>query len=253
MSFHCRQTAPRHPVLRFDDVSLRFERNVALDGVSFAVARGRDPRDSRRRRQRQDRPAQDRARTWSSRIPAGSFFSARTSPACSEQRAFPTSAASVGVLFQEGGLFDSLTIEENVAYPLLNQTGRAHRSAGGGGFTQEFATPCASSNWSRRSKNFRASFPEACAAASASPAPWSPSRPWCSTIRPPPGLDPITANTIMALIVKERDMREHRQPHRHASLPGRAIDGQFPLQFRQVGGLNRSRRIPRPGEPLSLW
>jgi phospholipid/cholesterol/gamma-HCH transport system ATP-binding protein len=29
--------------------------------------------------------------------------------------------ARVGVLFQEGGLFDSLTIEENVAYPLLNQ------------------------------------------------------------------------------------------------------------------------------------
>jgi phospholipid/cholesterol/gamma-HCH transport system ATP-binding protein len=27
----------------------------------------------------------------------------------------------IGVLFQEGGLFDSLTIEENVAYPLLNQ------------------------------------------------------------------------------------------------------------------------------------
>jgi phospholipid/cholesterol/gamma-HCH transport system ATP-binding protein len=27
----------------------------------------------------------------------------------------------VGVLFQEGALFDSLTVEENVAYPLLNQ------------------------------------------------------------------------------------------------------------------------------------
>jgi phospholipid/cholesterol/gamma-HCH transport system ATP-binding protein len=29
--------------------------------------------------------------------------------------------AEVGVLFQEGGLFDSLTIAENVSYPLLNQ------------------------------------------------------------------------------------------------------------------------------------
>ena len=29
--------------------------------------------------------------------------------------------ARVGILFQEGGLFDSLTIAENVAYPLLNQ------------------------------------------------------------------------------------------------------------------------------------
>ena len=29
--------------------------------------------------------------------------------------------ARVGILFQEGGLFDSLTIAQNVAYPLLNQ------------------------------------------------------------------------------------------------------------------------------------
>jgi phospholipid/cholesterol/gamma-HCH transport system ATP-binding protein len=29
--------------------------------------------------------------------------------------------SQVGILFQEGGLFDSLTVAENVAYPLLNQ------------------------------------------------------------------------------------------------------------------------------------
>ena len=29
--------------------------------------------------------------------------------------------ARTGVLFQEGGLFDSMTIEENVSYPLINQ------------------------------------------------------------------------------------------------------------------------------------
>src|SRR5579862_3471486 len=29
--------------------------------------------------------------------------------------------SKVGILFQEGGLFDSLTIAENVAYPLINQ------------------------------------------------------------------------------------------------------------------------------------
>ena len=33
--------------------------------------------------------------------------------------------ADVGVLFQEGGLFDSVTVEENVAYPLLNRAGQA--------------------------------------------------------------------------------------------------------------------------------
>src|ERR1017187_8603365 len=29
--------------------------------------------------------------------------------------------SKVGILFQEGGLFDSLTVAENVAYPLINQ------------------------------------------------------------------------------------------------------------------------------------
>jgi phospholipid/cholesterol/gamma-HCH transport system ATP-binding protein len=31
--------------------------------------------------------------------------------------------SNIGVLFQEGGLFDSLTIEENVSYPLANLKG----------------------------------------------------------------------------------------------------------------------------------
>src|SRR5579884_1828620 len=40
-----------------------------------------------------------------------------------EHELFPI-RSRVGVLFQEGGLFDSLTIAENVAYPLLNQQSR---------------------------------------------------------------------------------------------------------------------------------
>jgi phospholipid/cholesterol/gamma-HCH transport system ATP-binding protein len=37
-----------------------------------------------------------------------------------EKQLFPL-RRNVGVLFQEGGLFDSLTVEENVSYPLLYQ------------------------------------------------------------------------------------------------------------------------------------
>ena len=38
--------------------------------------------------------------------------------------------ARIGVLFQEGGLFDSLSIDENVSYPLLYQRARKTRTEG---------------------------------------------------------------------------------------------------------------------------
>src|SRR5260370_506960 len=39
--------------------------------------------------------------------------------------------AHVGILFQEGALFDSLNIEENVAYPLVNQRVLQHVESNG--------------------------------------------------------------------------------------------------------------------------
>src|SRR5260370_39064033 len=39
--------------------------------------------------------------------------------------------AHVGILFQEGALFDSLNIEENVAYPLVNQRVLQHVGSNG--------------------------------------------------------------------------------------------------------------------------
>ncbi len=41
-----------------------------------------------------------------------------------EEKLYPL-RRRLGVLFQEGGLFDSLTVGENVAFPLLNQAGPA--------------------------------------------------------------------------------------------------------------------------------
>ncbi len=41
-----------------------------------------------------------------------------------KEHAFYALRSRAGVLFQEGGLFDSLPIGENVEYPLLNQQGR---------------------------------------------------------------------------------------------------------------------------------
>jgi phospholipid/cholesterol/gamma-HCH transport system ATP-binding protein len=121
----------------------------------------------------------------------------------------------VGVLFQEGGLFDSLNIEENVAYPLLNQRllrvppgdvhGRVEESLEFVelGHTLERFPSELSGGMRRRVGIARAivTQPELLLYDS-----------------PTAGLDPITANTIMALIVKGRDLRNATTvmaTHRH--------------------------------------
>jgi phospholipid/cholesterol/gamma-HCH transport system ATP-binding protein len=109
----------------------------------------------------------------------------------------------VGVLFQEGGLFDSLTIEENVAYPLLNQRllrcppdqapSRVEQSLQFVelGHTLEKFPSELSGGMRRRVGIARAivTQPELLLYDS-----------------PTAGLDPITAATIIALIVKGRDV-----------------------------------------------
>ncbi len=111
--------------------------------------------------------------------------------------------ARIGMLFQEGGLFDSLTVEENVAYPLLNQKRtpltedeirrRVEESLEFVelGHTLDKFPSELSGGMRRRVGIARAivTQPELLLYDS-----------------PTAGLDPITATTIMALIVKGRDM-----------------------------------------------
>jgi phospholipid/cholesterol/gamma-HCH transport system ATP-binding protein len=122
----------------------------------------------------------------------------------SEHKLFPLRARA-GFLFQEGGLFDSLTIGENVAYPLLNQKGRAavsveetdRRVHEALRFVELEHTinkfPSEVSGGMRRRVGIaRAIVTEP---------------PLVLYDSPTAGLDPITANTIMAVIAKERDVR----------------------------------------------
>jgi phospholipid/cholesterol/gamma-HCH transport system ATP-binding protein len=110
----------------------------------------------------------------------------------------------IGVLFQEGGLFDSLTIEENVSYPLLYQRtlrcppddvqGRVEESLKFvelGHTLAKFPSEL-SGGMRRRVGIARAVITEPALLLYDSPT---------------AGLDPITATTIMALIVKGRDVR----------------------------------------------
>ena len=111
--------------------------------------------------------------------------------------------SKVGMLFQESALFDSLSIEENVAYPLLNQRSMHypksqvhHRVEEALEFVELEGTlekfPSELSGGMRR----RAAIARAVVT----------NPPLVLYDSPTAGLDPITAHTIIALIVKERDI-----------------------------------------------
>jgi phospholipid/cholesterol/gamma-HCH transport system ATP-binding protein len=142
-----------------------------------------------------------------------------------EQQLFSLRARA-GFLFQEGGLFDSLTIRENVAYPLVNRQGfeplseeeveqrvrEALRFVELEQTLDKFPSEL-SGGMRRRVGIARAIVTEP---------------PLVLYDSPTAGLDPITANTIMALIAKERDERKT------ASLivTHRVQDGEIMADFR---------------------
>ena len=114
-----------------------------------------------------------------------------------------------GMVFQEGGLFDSLSVGENVEYPLLNRQASAQANGTQPNGDSESRVrnalrfveleqtydklPSEISGGMRR----RVGIARAIVTGP----------PLVLYDSPTAGLDPITANTIMALIVKERDVR----------------------------------------------
>jgi phospholipid/cholesterol/gamma-HCH transport system ATP-binding protein len=193
-------TAP--VVLAFDNVSVRFGEDEVLRGVSFAMRKGE------------------------SMVVLGAAGSGKTVllkcalgllPVTSgrihlfgedvtelDERDWYERRSHVGVLFQEGGLFDSLTIEENVAYPLRNQPRlacpedelmrRVEESLNFVelGHTLEKFPSELSGGMRRRVGIARAIVTQPDLLLYDSPT---------------AGLDPITANTIIALVIKGRDVR----------------------------------------------
>jgi phospholipid/cholesterol/gamma-HCH transport system ATP-binding protein len=151
----------------------------------------------------------------------------------------------MGILFQEGGLFDSLTIEENVAYPLVNQ-----RSLRGPknevparvkealefvelGHTLEKVPSELSGGMRRRVGIARAivTQPELLLYDS-----------------PTAGLDPITATTIMTLIAKERDTRRTTT----ALATHRFQDGELLANYRYNGKTQELERVGLNGAAADL-
>jgi phospholipid/cholesterol/gamma-HCH transport system ATP-binding protein len=194
-------------VLRFDDVSLHFEQTPALDHVSFAMNAGET---------RVVFGAAGSGKTMMLKTAVGLVKpdAGRVILFGEDVTDFKESAlfgirSKVGILFQEGGLFDSMTIAENVAYPLLNQ--QARRNGDGplteaqvdakvlqtlnfvelGSTLQKYPSQV-SGGMRRRVGIARAVVTEP---------------PLVLYDSPTAGLDPITANLIIHLLMKERDSR----------------------------------------------
>src|SRR5579864_2149918 len=193
-------------IVRFEDVTLSFGATPALAHVSFEVKAGET---------RVVLGAAGSGKTMLLKTAVGLvkpdsgriYLFGQDVTGLKESQLFDI-RAKVGILFQEGGLFDSLTIEENVAYPLLNQ----HALHQNGTLPAEEVD-----NRVREALRFVElehtldKFPNELSggmrrrvgiarAVVTTPA-------LVLYDSPTAGLDPITANTIISVILKERDLR----------------------------------------------
>jgi len=193
---------PRPSILCFDHVTVRFEGADVLADVSFEAFESES---------RVILGAAGAGKTILLKTALGLIKPdaghvlafGRDLTAMSERELFEI-RSRMGMLFQESALFDSLDIEENVAYPLLNQKsiqcpedevqGRVDQAlefvelAG----TQEKFPSELSGGMRRRAAIARA---------------FITNPPLILYDSPTAGLDPITSHTIITLLIKERDLR----------------------------------------------
>jgi phospholipid/cholesterol/gamma-HCH transport system ATP-binding protein len=107
-------------VIVFDDVHLAFDSKVVLDGVSFELSRGRT---------KIILGASGSGKSTILKIVTGLLrpdsgqviVNGARVDLLSEEQLMPI-RADLGMIFQEGALFDSLTVRENVGYKLYEET-----------------------------------------------------------------------------------------------------------------------------------
>jgi len=196
-------------VLQFDDVNLAFGDTPALSHLSFQVRAGET---------RIILGAAGSGKTMLlkcavglERADSGHIFLFGEDVTGMKESQLYDLRGRVGILFQEGGLFDSQTVAENVEYPLDNQASRRRNPA-------QMLVPEEAERRVRDSLRFVElehtldKFPSELSggmrrrvgiarAVVAEPA-------LVLYDSPTAGLDPITANTIITLIIKERDIRD---------------------------------------------
>jgi phospholipid/cholesterol/gamma-HCH transport system ATP-binding protein len=225
-------------VLRFEDVSLSFDEDEkAIDNVSFRVTRGET---------RIVFGAAGSGKSVLLKLAIGLlkpdsgriFLFGQDITQMNEHELYPV-RAKAGVLFQEGGLFDSMTIEENVEYPLLYQQARVAAHGGGSnGYGERIREALRFVELEQTLTKFPSELSGGMRRRVGIARAMVTEPPLMLYDSPTAGLDPITANTIIALIVKARDTRSTTNvivTHRHQ-------DGRMLANFRynpQSGSVER--------------
>ena len=189
-------------ILRFERVRVAFDDVVALDDVSFSVRAGETCVVLGAAGSGKSvllKTALGLIRPESGRV----FLFGQDITSRREKELFDI-RARVGMLFQESALFDSLTVAENVAYPLENQRAvqcaesevlprvtEALRNVELGHTLDKFPSEL-SGGMRRRVGIARANVT-------------APQLVFYDS--PTAGLDPITANNIMSVVIRQRDLR----------------------------------------------
>ncbi|HEY4364877.1 MAG TPA: ATP-binding cassette domain-containing protein [Bryobacteraceae bacterium] len=239
------------PVVRFEDVSLHFGDTPALVHVSFEMRAGET---------RVLFGAAGSGKTQLLKVALGLvkpdsgrvYLFGQEITHLKERDLFDI-RARVGILFQEGGLFDSLNIADNVAYPLLNQPAlqRSGTPAGNG-----HAAPAPAMSVDDRVRE-ALTFVELQQTVDKFPSELSGGmRRRVGIARalvtepalllydsPTAGLDPITANTIIALLLKEREMRNTAT----IMVTHRYLDGHLMGHFRYNPSSGKMERASAEG------
>ncbi|MBI3895641.1 MAG: ATP-binding cassette domain-containing protein [Acidobacteria bacterium] len=195
------QDEARKPVIEFERVALAFEEKVVLEGISFFLERGETKivlGATGSGKSLLLKLTMGLLKPDSGRI----FVLGEEITRLSEEEMFPI-RQKIGMVFQEGALFDSLTVGENVgsvfervseiSHEESERRAREALSFVGLEHTFDLFPSEISGGMRRRVAIARAivSQPEVVLYDS-----------------PTAGLDPITATRIMTLIVKQRDMRQ---------------------------------------------
>jgi phospholipid/cholesterol/gamma-HCH transport system ATP-binding protein len=223
MSAAASSTAGTNSLLRFEAVSLHFDEIVALDSVSFEMGAAETRvilGAAGSGKTTLLKTALGLIRPDSGRV----YLVGEEITGLKENQMFDI-RSKVGVLFQEGGLFDSITIAENVAYPLVNR--RTHDMP-----LDEVETKVREALRFVELEQTMEQFPSELSggmrrrvgiarAVVSEP-------PLVLYDSPTAGLDPITATTIMALIAKERDSKDTA----NLIVTQRYQDGQLMANFR---------------------